>query len=81
MVTLRPAPPDLPPPGYCPALTWARSEGGIRGVLLSCAHGHEGILSPTHHTIANDGTVTPSVVCPIKGCTWHEFVRLDGWVP
>lgn len=32
------------------------------------------------HTIAADGTVTPSVVCPYPPCTWHEWVRLGDWV-
>ncbi len=31
------------------------------------------------HKIAPDGTVTPSVVCPHEGCTFHEFIRLEGW--
>ncbi len=31
------------------------------------------------HAIAGDGTVTPSVVCPYAGCSWHVFVRLEGW--
>lgn len=35
----------------------------------------------SHHTIADDGTVNPSVVCPHTPCTFHEYVRLDGWTP
>ena len=31
------------------------------------------------HSIATDGTVTPSVVCPTEGCNFHEMVRLSGW--
>jgi hypothetical protein len=31
------------------------------------------------HTIADDGTVMPSVVCPHQGCTWHVWVRLLDW--
>lgn len=50
-------------------------------------------FSLDRHTIAPDGTVTPSVVeprdpgnscfaCPNPRCgTFHEFVRLDGWIP
>jgi hypothetical protein len=34
----------------------------------------------THgHVIAADGTVAPSVVCPLPGCGWHVWARLDGW--
>jgi ribosomal protein S27AE len=29
------------------------------------------------HTIAADGTVRPSVVCP--RCPWHTFIRLLDW--
>lgn len=31
------------------------------------------------HSIAPDGTVTPSVVCPWRGCSFHEFVKLTEW--
>ncbi|KKM62202.1 hypothetical protein LCGC14_1523990 [marine sediment metagenome] len=26
-----------------------------------------------------DGTVTPSLGCPNPACSFHEFVKLDGW--
>lgn len=29
------------------------------------------------HTIAPDGGVAPSVVCP--HCGWHVFLRLEAW--
>jgi hypothetical protein len=32
-----------------------------------------------YHEIANDGTVTPSVECPIHGCGFHEYVQLADW--
>lgn len=32
------------------------------------------------HTISEDGTVSPSVVCPYdNGCTFHEYIKLVGW--
>ncbi len=31
------------------------------------------------HTIDADGLVNPSLVCPHKGCAFHEFVVLEGW--
>lgn len=40
-----------------------------------------GRASTLNHTIHSDGVVTPSVVCPHKGCTWHEFVKLVGYAP
>ena len=44
--------------------------------MLICPKGHIGQLD---HTIAEDGTVSPSVVCPESGCGFHEYVRLEGW--
>ena len=31
------------------------------------------------HSIAADGTVSPSVVCTYDGCDFHEFITLEGW--
>lgn len=31
------------------------------------------------HSIAEDGTVSPSVVCTTNLCGFHEFVKLEGW--
>jgi len=31
------------------------------------------------HTVADDGTVTPSLVCPHDDCDFHEYVKLEGW--
>lgn len=33
------------------------------------------------HTVAADGTVTPSMVCPHKPCPWHVWGVLDDWTP
>lgn len=67
-------------------LTWKPftiyESGEIGGALLTCSRGHTCSLTidKEHaHTIAADGTVSPSVVCPIEGCDFHEFVRLIGW--
>ena len=49
--------------------------------LCTCAFGHECRMVSDVHTIAADGTVSPSYVCPVKGCTFHVHVRLDGWTP
>ncbi len=55
-------------------LTW-----DLSGRMLSfrCANGHGGTLPD--HEVAEDGTVTPSVVCPEPSCDFHEHVRLMGW--
>lgn len=31
------------------------------------------------HKISVDGAVSPSVVCPWRGCGFHEFVQLSDW--
>jgi hypothetical protein len=31
------------------------------------------------HKIANDGVVSPSVICPFGGCTFHDTIKLLGW--
>lgn len=33
------------------------------------------------HSIAADGAVTPSLVCPRDGCDFHEMGKLEGWPP
>lgn len=49
--------------------------------MFTCDHGHQGFL--LEHEIAEDGTVTPSVVCEPHvsdgPCTFHDFIRLEGW--
>ena len=32
------------------------------------------------HTIKPDGTVNPSIICAVKPCTFHDYVKLDGWI-
>ena len=44
---------------------------------VTCENRHEGLISD--HAIAEDGTVSPSVVCTQEGCGWHEYIRLEGW--
>lgn len=54
---------------------------GPGGVLLTCPNGHTCSLSTTKdgHEIAGDGSVSPSVVCPIEGCDFHDHIRLLDW--
>ena len=54
------------------------SHGG-RSASVTCTNGHTATL--TDHTIAEDGTVSPSLVCPYEGCEFHEYVKLEGWHP
>lgn len=45
--------------------------------LLVIVDPNDHYLGIIDHTINIDGTVIPSVVCPIKGCTFHDFIKLD----
>ncbi len=49
--------------------------------LVVCPRGHESVLSGSVHSVAADGTVRPSYVCPDKNCPFHDFVQLEGWTP
>ena len=60
-----------------PSWRGVRSEDGRRSANVACGNGHTAGLSA--HVIAADGTVSPSLVCPVAGCGWHEVVRLTGW--
>ena len=51
-----------------------------RSALFACPLCGYG-ASLSDHTIAPDGTVSPSVVCPKEGCTFHESIRLEAWRP
>ena len=45
----------------------------------SCPNGHLASVSPRIHSISGDGTLSPSYVCPRENCSFHDFVRFDGW--
>lgn len=57
-------------------MTTTKETGG-RSVWVTCPKGHCGTLDD--HTVRDDGTVVPSLVCPDGGCDFHENVRLIGW--
>jgi hypothetical protein len=48
-----------------------------RKASFTCPKGHLGSLAD--HDIADDGRVSPSVVCPYDGCDFHDFIKLEGW--
>lgn len=47
--------------------------------LLTCSAGHTTRMSGDIHSVAADGAVSPSYVCTVAGCSFHDYVRLDGW--
>jgi hypothetical protein len=44
---------------------------------LTCPLGHGMTLKG--HTVDARGLVSPSVVCHVPACSFHEFVVLEGW--
>lgn len=46
--------------------------------LLVIVDPNDHYIGIVDHIINLDGTVNPSVVCPIKGCTFHDFIKLEG---
>lgn len=58
---------------------WPCQNGGARSATIGCPKcgRFAGLFD---HTIAQDGKVTPSAVCPY-GCGWHENIVLEGWTP
>lgn len=60
--------------------TWRGSRiNGEKRSANFCCPGCGQRASLSHHTIAEDGKVSPSVVCPTEGCTFHEWIQLEGW--
>ena len=62
--------------------TWTtrerRDEPGKKRVIIGCPGcGRRGDLDD--HTVDENGIVSPSVVCPHKGCTFHDYVALKDW--
>lgn len=49
------------------------------GVIFTCPNGHGAWLMM--HSIASDGRVNPSCICPKEGCDFHRWIRLENWEP
>jgi hypothetical protein len=43
--------------------------------LIRCPNGHGSVMRS--HKIQTDGNVEGSVLCPVPGCNWHVYVKLD----
>ncbi len=60
-----------------PASSWHPvNVDGKRTAVVTCPNRHTCYLD---HEILSDGTVRPSLVCPIDGCGFHEHVKLSSW--
>lgn len=83
----RPARPTLRPVGEASILGPAIApQGGWHHTILDgkpvavayCPKcGKEGYLDD--HSIADDGTVTPSLICSHAPCDFHDTVKLAAW--
>lgn len=49
----------------------------VKLLVVVCSNGH--YLGIIDHNISNDGTVNPSVVCPVKDCRFHDYIKLEGY--
>ena len=47
-------------------------------IIVCPGCGMEASVGKATHSVAADGTVTPSVVCP-HVCPFHEWIRLEDW--
>jgi len=65
-------------PGVSEWVIWNR--GDILIPVIRCGGCNE-VATLNTHTISDDGTVNPSVVCPYtkEGCNWHVWLKLEGW--
>ena len=61
--------------------TWRGGKTPKKRTALFCCPLCGEIASLSKHDIDERGVVSPSVVCPVKGCAFHEFIHLEGWKP
>ena len=57
-----------------PRASWKHFGKTVMVRCLSCS-----LVAMLDHEIADDGTVNPSLDCP--QCDFHDFVKLDEYVP
>ncbi len=57
--------------------TW--TPAGIDNALVTCPNDKTHVATIGDHHIDADGVVTPSLMCFVDGCGFHENVKLFGW--
>lgn len=68
--------------GSAPGRWWYEGPAHNRVIVTCCPTcGHDAQMALVVHSIGNDGTVSPSFVCPHPTCTFHEAVKLGDWTP
>lgn len=54
--------------------------GGLRDLaMVTCSKGHTTRLTAAVHAVDHEGRVSPSYVCTVSGCGFHDHVVLEGW--
>lgn len=67
-------------PAWWPYLYQTQDGDWRASTYVRCGHGHVSRLDiGGMHELRHDGVVTPSLVCPVDGCDWHENVKLVAW--
>ncbi len=77
----------MPVSGF-PKQTKAGERGTWQGVFVGTHSASANFFCPTcglvaslrDHSIDKDGLVTPSVACPGPKCSFHEHIKLNGWL-
>ncbi len=62
-----------------PRSSWSLVEGEAKPVVECPSCGLLNLGDAAPHGVRSDGTVYESVVCCHPPCTFHEYVRLEGW--
>jgi hypothetical protein len=60
-----------------PKPAWVRDSKGRLFIRCECGL----LMGLTHHSIAADGTVSPSLYHAEPQCGWHVWGRLEDWRP
>lgn len=72
---------EWPAPGEWRAVRDRERRRGAAICCPGCRQVYSVGLTAGHHRIAQDGAVSPSVGCLTDGCGFHEFIRLESWIP
>lgn len=69
--------PGPKPSWFLLELVLAETGGADVELVVRCGNGHDAVVKT--HQVAPDGTVTPSLLCPVHGCGWDGQAKLDQW--
>lgn len=67
-------------PGTWKALLLPLGRKYVRSATVTCPECGK-VASLSDHQIGDDGTVSPSLLCPYDDCNFLEYVQLEGWDP